>query len=97
MGIDLESFLTPNYKTAILGAYGTVTVKRGSTLDLVMENEAEVYDNPLFVGSLTIPFVTLSSSSTSNGVTMKRVTINDADAAHYGYQGSWSADWTNLP
>lgn len=97
LGIDLESFLTPNYKTAILGAYGTVTVKRGSTLDLVMENEAEVYDNPLFVGSLTIPFVTLSSSSTSNGVTMKRVTINDADAAHYGYQGSWSADWTKPP
>lgn len=97
LGIDLESFLTPNYKTAILGAYGTVTVKKGSTLDLVMENEAEVYDNPLFVGSLTIPFVTLSSSSTSNGVTMKRVTINDADAAHYGYQGSWSADWTKPP
>lgn len=97
LGIDLESFLTPNYKTAILGADGTVTVNSGSTLDLVMENEAEVYDNPLFVGSLTIPFVTLSSSSASNGVTKNSVTINDADAAHYGYQGSWSADWTKPP
>lgn len=97
LGIDLESFLTPNYKTAILGADGTVTVNSGSTLDLVMESEAEVYDNPLFVGSLTIPFVTLSSSSASNGVTKNSVTINDADAAHYGYQGSWSADWTKPP
>ena len=96
LGIDLASFLTPNYETAILGADTTVTVNSTPTLDLVIEDQAEVYDNPLFMNALTIPFVTLTSNN-NNNITKDDVTINNADAAHYGYQGSWSADWTKPP
>jgi Autotransporter beta-domain./Chlamydia polymorphic membrane protein (Chlamydia_PMP)./Chlamydia polymorphic membrane protein middle domain. len=97
LGIDLESFLVPTYETAKLGADTTVAVNNNPTLDLVMANETEMYDNPLFMNAVTIPFVTLVSLQTTGGVTTSAVTLNNADTAHYGYQGSWSADWRRPP
>lgn len=96
LGIDLESFLTPNYVNAKLGADTTVAVNNNPTLDLVMNNQAEIYDNPLFMNSLTIPFVTLVSNR-NNNITKGTVTLNNADAKHYGYQGTWSVDWSKPP
>lgn len=89
IGCEALSFLKPTYSPAILDA-GSQTVTLTGTVKLVSEDDVSLYDNPILAKSVAFPFVTLTSSATSNGITMTSFTPGDiATEEHYGFQGQW--------
>lgn len=86
LGIDVDSFMNPNFSKATIN--GKLTINPSAIIDVVTKNEAELYDNPLLATFLAIPFV---QASTANPAwTLSPTQVLD----HYGYQGGWESSTT---
>ncbi|AAP05028.1 polymorphic outer membrane protein middle domain-containing protein [Chlamydia caviae] len=93
LGFDVKSYLNPNYATATVTTTNTKTITLEGPLDLVSEDNEELYDNPLLVNALSIPIATFTSNN-GNPTTTSFTTGDLAVSKHYGYQGVWSSTWT---
>ncbi|EGK69048.1 polymorphic outer membrane protein 6H (pmp6H) [Chlamydia abortus LLG] len=92
LGCDIHSYLNPDYSPAQVHS-GTKSVTVSGSLDIVSEDSAELYDNPLLQESLSFPFANFRANS--NGPTKDNFTEGPIDVPeHYGYQGVWSSSWT---
>ncbi|EPP35401.1 autotransporter beta-domain protein [Chlamydia ibidis] len=87
LGCDVTSFLNPNWTTANINS-GTSTATTVNNLNIVYDDASYLYDNPMLMHNLCIPVVTLGGSGSSQLSSFTEGNINEA--AHYGYQGTWS-------
>ncbi|AFS25672.1 autotransporter beta-domain protein [Chlamydia psittaci WC] len=93
LGCDVQSYLNPNFSPASVTTSNSKTITLSGSLDLVSENDAELYDNPLLQGALSFPFATFTSNNTdptTSSFNSGPLTVPQ----HYGYQGVWSSSWT---
>ncbi|MEF9496532.1 MULTISPECIES: polymorphic outer membrane protein middle domain-containing protein [Chlamydia] len=96
LGFDVKSYLNPNYTTATVTTSNSKTITLEGSLDVVSEDNEDLYDNPLLLASLSIPIATFTSNNGSATDPIKtNFTVGDlAVSQHYGYQGVWSSTWT---
>ncbi|EPP30565.1 chlamydia polymorphic membrane middle domain protein, partial [Chlamydia psittaci 84-8471/1] len=88
LGCDVQSYLNPNFSPASVTTSNNKTITLSGSLDLVSENDAELYDNPLLQGALSFPFATFTSNNTdptTSSFNSGPLTVPQ----HYGYQGVW--------
>ncbi|SYX08764.1 Polymorphic membrane protein F,chlamydial polymorphic outer membrane protein repeat,Autotransporter beta-domain [Chlamydia poikilotherma] len=94
LGFDAKSYLNPNYSTASVITPTGKTITLSGSLDIVSEDEEDLYDNPLLLASLSIPLVTFTSNGNAAPTTTNFTAGNIEIPQHYGYQGVWSSTWT---
>ncbi|WP_228368790.1 polymorphic outer membrane protein middle domain-containing protein [Chlamydia psittaci] len=93
LGCDVQSYLTSDFSPAKVTTSDNKTITLSGSLDLVSENNAELYDNPLLQSALSFPFATFTSNSgdpTKTDFPGGTLVVPQ----HYGYQGVWSSSWT---
>ncbi|WP_375793524.1 autotransporter domain-containing protein [Chlamydia sp. 12-01] len=96
LGFDVRSYLNPNYSTATVTTLNSKTITLEGSLELVSEDNEDLYDNPLLLGSLSIPMATFTSNSSNNASDPTKTNFTTgtlATSQHYGYQGVWSSTW----
>lgn len=98
LGVDILSFLSPNFSSATIAGPSTTTGAQTPTttltgsLELVYDDDYDLYDNSFLQTSTAIPAVNLTGTGT---ITKDAFTPGEIPVSkHYGYQGSWSSTWT---